>query len=138
MAKKCLTVLFTLCLAVACLGFAANTRAASESPVPESLGISLKDWKDDSKETKGAFLAGFIYAIELERHWQGSSPPPFKQSLVPVWSKGFADTSIPEIIARLDKYAADNPGDKDRSVVEVLWFLYAQPHIKEHLPRRTK
>ena len=138
MAKKCFTILFTLCLAVACFGFAANSRAATESPALEELRISLKEWKDSTQAEKSSFLAGFIYAVELERYWQGDKPPPFKQSLAPTWSKGFADADIPQIVRTIDQYVAEHPEEKDRSVVEVMWFLYAQPHIKDRLPRRAK
>lgn len=93
--------------------------------------ILLRHWQNAEIRERYSFLIGFITMLEMEKSWQGDKPLPLKSSLVNSWSKGFAELTIKQISDSLDEYIAANPKDLDRPLVEVMWFRFAQPHVKE-------
>ncbi len=100
--------------------------------------VSLNTWKDSTEQERYGFLVGFVTMMELERQWQGQNPLPLKLSLVQSWSKGFEGVTLKQIHDTLDEYIAANPKDLDRQVVEVLWFKFAQPKVKEQVGEPEK
>ena len=92
--------------------------------------VQMRHWQDSGKTEKQAFLAGMLTMLELEKEWQrrdGRKPLPFDKSLNGAWVHGLNGQTVDSLITVLDAYAKDKPQDMNRPVVEVLWYLYAQP-----------
>jgi hypothetical protein len=51
------------------------------------------------------------------------------RSIVPVLLEGLSGTSIADIVAQLDKFYADHPGQTSRPVLEVLYIEMALPRM---------
>ena len=92
--------------------------------------VQMRHWQASGKTEKQAFLAGMLTMLELEKEWQrrdGRKPLPFDKSLNGAWVHGLNGQTVDSLITVLDAYAKDKPQDMNRPVVEVLWYLYAQP-----------
>lgn len=126
-------------LTVGCSDSQPPTKGAEESNLSQSETaevplVTLKHWRDSTPGERYSFLIGFVTMLELEKEWQGRADGqilPFERSLVPSWVIGFADRPLTEIYNGLNKYLADNPGDLDRPVAEVMWFIYVKPRLDE-------
>jgi|GEM_PF-2756667 hypothetical protein len=94
--------------------------------------VTLKHWKDSTPGERYSFLIGFVTMLELEKECQGRNGRellPFEQSLIGAWVRGFENRPLAEIYNGLNRFIADNPGDLDRPVALVMWFLFAQPRM---------
>lgn len=92
--------------------------------------VQMRHWQASTKEEKQAFLAGMITMLELEKEWQrrdGRKPLPFDKSLNGAWVHGLNGQTLESLTTVLDAHAKAKPEDMNRPVVEVLWYLYAQP-----------
>ena len=98
---------------------------ATHAPV-----VQMRHWQASTREEKLAFLAGMVTMLELEKEWQrrdGRKPLPFDKSLIPAWANGLNGQTLEAVMAALDAHAKTTPQDMNKPVVEVLWYLYAQP-----------
>ncbi len=93
--------------------------------------ITGEHWMKASPEQKLAFVAGMATIIELEKEIQGANPLPKEKSLISGWVKGMSKHTLKEIVAELDAFYAKQPGQVDKSVVEVMWFEVAAPNLKK-------
>lgn len=92
--------------------------------------VQMRHWQTSTREEKQAFLAGMVTMIELEKEWQGrdgKKPLPFDKSLNNSWIQGLDGQTLGALVNVLDAHAKAKPEDMNRPVVEVLWYLYAQP-----------
>lgn len=113
----------------------APENAASQQAV-EAAGVPLvtmKHWRDSTSGERYSFLIGFVTMLELEKEWQGRDDGeilPFDKSLVASWVAGFAHRPLFEIYNELNKHLADHPGELERQVAEVMWFIFVQPRLE--------
>jgi len=115
----------------------AESRAAvTKKEVQNFPVVTLQHWKDSSKDARYGFLIGFISAIEMEKQWQGKKPLKLEQSLNHSWVKGFEGVTLKDICDNIDAYIAANPDNLQLSLVEYLWYAYAQPRVDEKVSRK--
>ncbi len=122
-------------IALVLVFWAAPSPAAAEGFVPL---ITMADWQKSSEAERYAFLAGFGSMLEAEKHWQNERHGqllPFEDSLIGSWSRGFKKLRLKDVYKRLNEYLAENPQDLQRPLVEVMWFEFAQPTVKEKISR---
>ncbi len=111
------------------LGEDLGRRQSDEAPV-----VTLEHWRDSTPGERYAFLIGFVTMLELEKEWQGRDGRgvlPFEESLVGGWAEGLAHRPLTEIYNGLNGYLAGHPGDLERPVAEVMWFLFVRPRQTE-------
>lgn len=99
---------------------------------------TLQHWKDASKDARYGFLIGFTSAIEMEKQWQGKKPLKLEQSLNNTWVRGFDNVSLKNISDNIDSYVAANPDGLQLSLVEYLWYAYAQPQVNEKVSAKKR
>lgn len=126
--KKSLIV-FLVLLAAVMLSVPAMADTMANRSQAASNGVTLGVWKDSSPAEQYAFLLGMMTMVELEKNWQGDDAPPLRDSLISSWSLGLCDLTFKQIADTVNEYIAQNPGDTDRQVVEVLWFKLVQPKL---------
>ena len=123
----------------AALALPGNVHAANDGKTGGAPIITLKLWSDSSEQEQYAFLAGFVSLLELEKEWQGQKGIlPLKQSMVGSWGMGMDGMSLKAIRGIVNNYIANNPNEKDKLVLEVLWRECVQPKIKEAAPAAEK
>jgi hypothetical protein len=122
----------------ACSGEEVRTSGAASPSQTAGAGsaeaplVTLAHWRDSTPNERYAFLIGFITMLELEKEWQGRARPgllPMEQSLVRPWVDGFAGRPLAEIYSGLGRHLSDHPGDLERPVAEVMWFVFVQPRL---------
>ena len=108
-----------------------NTRqSAINLPV-----LTLGDWMQSSQEARYSFLIGFANALEMAREWQGYNPLALEQSLNNSWVKGLDNRTIKQISDNITQYISANPQEKDRPLLEYLWYTFAQPKVTEKVSK---
>lgn len=99
--------------------------------------LTLRHWQDSTEASRYSFLIGFASMLELEKSWQGRHNSgallPFKQSLVGAWSTGLSGLSLHQIYRNITEYAASNPQELDRPLVDYMWYTFAQPGLDSAL-----
>ncbi len=101
-----------------------------QASINESLVVRMKHWVASTQEEKSSFLLGMLTMVGLENDWQHKkgTQMPFSHSLAGTWAKGLEGVPLGKMSQDLDTYAKEN-SDGERPVIEVLWHLYAQPHL---------
>ncbi len=97
--------------------------------------VTLQHWKEGSVEARYGFLIGFTSAIEMEKQWQGKKPLKLEESLINTWVRGFDGVTLKAIYDNIEAYAAANPDNLQLSLVEYLWYTYAQPQVREKVSK---
>jgi hypothetical protein len=97
--------------------------------------VTLQHWKEGSVEARYGFLIGFTSAIEMEKQWQGKKPLKLEDSLINTWVRGFDGVTLKNIYDNIETYVAANPDNLQLSLVEYLWYAYAQPQVKEKVSK---
>ena len=108
----------------------AQTKTAPQLQATHAPVVQMRHWQTSTREEKLAFLAGMATMLELEKEWQrrdGRKPLPFDKSLIPTWATSLDGKTLEALMAALDAHAKTTPQDMNKPVVEVLWYLYAQP-----------
>ncbi|MDL2284777.1 hypothetical protein LJC19_06525 [Oxalobacter sp. OttesenSCG-928-P03] len=117
------------------------TRAEAKAAVTQKEAldfpvVTLQHWKDGSKDARYGFLIGFTSAIEMEKQWQGKKPLKLEQSLINTWVRGFDGVTLKNIYDNIESYIQANPDNMQLSLVEYLWYVYAQPQVNEKVSRK--
>ncbi|NLC23343.1 MAG: hypothetical protein GX776_02555 [Oxalobacter sp.] len=71
----------------------------------------------------------------MEKQWQGKKPLKLEDSLVNTWVRGFDGVTLKNIYDNIEAYVAANPDNLQLSLVEYLWYAYAQPQVKEKVSK---
>ena len=112
--------------------FSANIGATDVQDVEQLPLVTLKTWQDSTPNERSTFIFGFVSLLELEYKWQGK-PLSVKKSLIGSWQKGLKNVTLSEIVKSVDDYAAENPQDAEKNIIEVLWKLYVHPKLTEDM-----
>ncbi len=113
---------------------AKNVTTQDVSKMPQ---VTLQVWKESSEKERMSFLYGFFAMLDLEMIWQQSKPVPLSKSLITAWSKGLSDNTVQEVYKGLTDYAANNPQESQKNVVEVMWFLFVQPVLTPQMQKEV-
>ena len=98
---------------------------------PDLVIVTGAHWTTSSRDEKVAYLFGIGNMLEVEQAMQGKNPSRHtrKNSIVPVLIEGLKGTSITKVREMLDQWYEKNPGQRNRSVIEVLYTEFAIPNI---------
>lgn len=98
---------------------------------PDLVIVTGAHWTTSSRDEKVAYLFGIGNMLEVEQAMQGKNPSRHirKNSIVPVLIEGLKGTSITKVREMLDHWYEKNPGQRNRSVIEVLYTEFAIPNI---------
>ncbi len=100
---------------------------AQAQEVPLVTGVH---WTQSDATAKKAYLIGIANAFQVERAYQGTSPPGDAQSIIPRFARGMSGKSLDAVRDALDRWYAANPGRIDRPVIETIWFEMVVPGLK--------
>ena len=102
-----------------------------ENQDPDLVIVTGAHWTTSSRDEKVAYLFGIGNMLEVEQAMQGKNPSRHirNNSIVPVLIEGLKGTSITKVREMLDHWYEKNPGQRNRSVIEVLYTEFAIPNI---------
>ena len=114
-------------LLAACAGLALACGPARADEVPLVTG---EHWTKSSEQVKKAYLVGIANVLQVESAFEGATPPPDTQSVVPRFVKGMKGHTLDTVREGVDKWYAANPDRTQRPVIEVIWFEMVVPGLK--------
>jgi hypothetical protein len=117
-------LIMLLCIAIA--GAFGGVARAGE--IPQVTGVH---WTQASEEQKKAYLVGIANIAEIELAYQGTSPSPDAQSILPRMAKGLKGETLDSVREGLNRWYAANPGRVDRPVIETIWFELVVPGLNK-------
>ena len=86
-------------------------------------------WASTSQAEKVAYIvgAGNMLEVEFAFQKQTDNPPADDQTTATrFWSK-LDDVGVDDLIRAVDAFYADNPGERTKPVLVVVWNLYVEP-----------
>jgi hypothetical protein len=111
------------------LSLAAAWTGAFAQEIPMVTGTT---WTASSEAVKKAYLIGIANAFQVESAFEGTSPPPDAQSIVPRMVKGMKGQTLDSVREGLDKWYAANPEKLQRPVIETIWFEMVVPGLAKN------
>ena len=117
------TALFVAC---ASLAMACGSVRADEVPL-----VTGEHWTKSSEQVKKAYLVGIANVLQVESAFEGATPPPDTQSVVPRFVKGMKGHTLDTVREGVDKYYAANPDKMQRPVIETIWFEMVMPGLQK-------
>lgn len=119
-------------VATGCLLILLASVASAADQARDLTIVTGEHWVGSSLEQKRAFLFGVGNMLELEQAMAGDSYEAMRgRSIVPVLLEGLSGTPLNNIVKQLDKFYADNPRQRQRSVIEVLYIEMALPNLSK-------
>lgn len=121
------------------IGLSGHALAETDVKAATAPVVTLKDWSESSEQEQNSFLVGLVSIVELEKEWQGQKGLlPLSQSMIGTWAQGMDGMSINSLRGNVNRYISNNPGEKDKLVLEVLWVNLVQPRIESTSPAAAK
>jgi hypothetical protein len=115
-----------LLVACATLAMAWGTARADDVPL-----VTGEHWTKSSEQVKKAYLVGIANVLQVETAFEGASPPPDAQSVVPRFVKGLRGQTLDTVREGLDKWYAANPDRIQRPVIETICFEMVVPGLQK-------
>jgi hypothetical protein len=115
------TALLVTCAALA---MAWGTARADDVPL-----VTGEHWTKSTEQMKKAYLVGIANVLQVESAFEGTTPPPDTQSVVPRFVKGLKGQTLDTVREGLDKWYAANPDRIQRPVIETIWFEMVVPGL---------
>ena len=115
-------------VACATLALACGSARADEVPL-----VTGEHWTKSSEQVKKAYLVGIANVLLIESAFEGATPPPDAQSVVPRFVKGLkgGGHTLDTVREGLDKWYAANPDRIQRPVIETIWFEMVVPGLQK-------
>ena len=113
-------------LFAACVLLAVASGIARAQEVPMITG---EHWTKSTEEMKKAYLVGIANIVQIELAYQGTSPSPDSQSVLPRMVKGLKGQTLDSVRDALNKWYAAHPDRLQRPVIETLWFEIVVPGL---------
>lgn len=104
-----------------------NSGRAQEIPL-----VTGALWTTSSEPVKKAYLVGIANTIQVEAAYEGTTPPPDSQSIVPRATRGMKGQTLDSVREALDKWYAANPDKLQRPVIETIWFEMVVPGLAKN------
>ena len=150
--KKLLLLALALLLAFPCgnaLAEGADQQRQDLKQAMESMPNSRIEqltgeiWLNSGEESKIAFLFGVELAIDVERainahqmqsdvKKKGRKAKVHQTTLSPFetgWHKAFSGVALGDIVKQIDGWYAQHPDQRNRLVMDVIWFELVQPKL---------
>jgi hypothetical protein len=115
-------------MAVACIVSAGVLGSARADEVPLVTG---EHWTKSPEQSKRAYLIGIANALQVESAYEGATPPPDTQSVVPRFVKGLKGHTLDSVREGLDRWYAAHPDRLQRPVIETIWFEMVVPGLQK-------
>jgi hypothetical protein len=93
--------------------------------------ITGEHWTKSSEEMKKAYLLGMANIVQIELAYEGPSPAPDAQSVLPRMVKGLKGHTLDSVREALNKWYAAHPDQMQRPVIETIWFEMVVPGLKK-------
>ena len=113
---------------VACILLALASGIARAEEVPLVTG---EHWTKSSEEMKKAYLVGIANIVQIEMTFEGATPAPDAQSILPRMVKGLKGHTLDSVREALNKWYAEHPEQLQRPVIETIWFEMVVPGLKK-------
>jgi hypothetical protein len=109
--------------------FAGFTQDDDEDPVPFVDG---EMWGESTREEKVSYVVGLSNLLDTEYAFQQKSgnAPTDQQSFIATLWENIDDLTVDQFIERVDSWYANNPGDLDTVVIDVVWVDMVEPNLK--------
>jgi hypothetical protein len=117
------TLMFSACMMLALVSGAVR---ADEVPL-----ITGEHWTKSSEEMKKAYLVGIANVVQVEVAYQGATPPPDTQSVLPRMVKGLKGHTLDSVREALNSWYAAHPDRLQRPVIETIWFELVVPGLQK-------
>ncbi len=116
--------------AMLCLCLCMTTALNAAQYDPDLVLVTGEHWLPSSMEQKNAYLFGIGNMIELEQAMHGEDAPSEVQSrsMIPVLVQGLKAYSFAEVREKLSQWYEQNPDQRNRPVLEVLYIELALPN----------
>lgn len=108
------------------LAVASGTARAQEIPL-----VTGEHWMKSSDEMKKAYLVGIANIVHVQLAYEGATPAPDAQSILPRMVKGLKGQTLDSVRDGLTKWYAEHPNQMQRPVIETLWFEMVVPGLKK-------
>lgn len=120
---------FSAAIVAACMTLipAATAYAQAVQEIPLATG---EHWMKSSEEMKKAYLIGMANIMSVESAYEGATPVPDAQGLIPREIKGLKGQTLDSVREGLNKWYAAHPDQLQRPVVETIWFEMVVPGLK--------
>ena len=115
-------------LLAACAFLAITSGLARAEEVPLVTG---EHWTKSSEEMKKAYLAGIANIVQIELAYEGTSPSPDSQSILPRMVKGLKGHTLDSVREGLNQWYAAHPDRLQRPVIETIWFELVVPGLQK-------
>jgi hypothetical protein len=116
------TAILAVCVTLAVMAGGAR---AQEIPL-----VTGEHWTRSSEEVKKAYLVGMANIVHVEMAFEGASPVPDTQSMLPRMVKGLKGHNLDTVREALNKWYAANPDKLQRPVIETIWFEMVVPGLR--------
>jgi hypothetical protein len=113
---------------IACIFSAGLFGSAIADEVPMVTG---EHWTKSSEQAKKAYLIGIANVLQVETAYEGATPPPDSQSVVPRLVKGLKKHTLDTVREGLDRWYAAHPDRLQRPVIETIWFEMVVPELQK-------
>lgn len=117
--------LFLLAMSMA-LAVISGLARAEEIPL-----VTGEHWAKSSEEMKKAYLVGIANIVQIEMAFEGATPVPDAQSILPRMVKGMKGQTLDGVREALNKWYAAHPAQMQRPVIETIWFEVVVPGLKK-------
>ncbi|MDM0070031.1 hypothetical protein [Variovorax sp. J31P207] len=108
------------------IGMAWSTVRAAEVAV-----VTGEQWTTSSDAVKKAYLVGVANMVQVERAYNGATPPSDAQSIVPRMARGMQGQTLDSVREGVDRWYAANPTKLKRPVLDIIWFEMAVPGMQK-------
>ena len=105
----------------------AGIAGAQEIPL-----ITGEHWTKSSEEMKKAYLLGIANIVQIEMAFEGPSPAPDAQSILPRMVKGLKGQTLDSVREALNRWYAAHPDQVQRPVIETIWFEMVVPGLAKN------
>ena len=113
-------------LACTMLAMISGNGRADEVPL-----ITGEHWTKSSEEMKKAYLVGIANIVQIEVAFEGTTPAPDAQSVVPRFAKGLRGQTLDSVREALNRWYAAHPERLQRPVIETIWFELVVPGLQK-------
>lgn len=107
----------TLCMMVCafCLAVVLDRPAEARTDFPTGV-----EWTASSVSMKRSYILGIANLMSAAR----AVDPAVRSTVIGRLYNATRNTTIDQAVARVDRWYAENPGNKDQEVIDVLWLIY--------------
>jgi len=93
---------------------------------PHPWDLTGKQWTQSSVAEKLSFLYGASSIVAIEDYGAKNTGKPVSL-FVDGWMKSFGNATLREVQQKIDAWYAEHPDQKNRHVLDVIWYELIEP-----------